>query len=80
MLYTSIYRHLPSSATSIGSSIIEFLCIFSDVETGRTDGAASAGATKSINTPSAKLVLPLVSFVAAVDVSVRDTLRPSAIM
>lgn len=56
---------LPCSTASIGSSSIEFICVLSEERTGRTDDVTSTGATKSINTPSAELILACVLSVPA---------------
>jgi hypothetical protein len=70
--------NLPCSTASIGSSIIEFICVLSEEETGRIDDVTSTGATKSINTPSAELILLCVSLVPAAEGLARLALCLSA--
>ena len=69
---------LPSSTASIGSSSIEFICVRPEDWTGRTDVVTSTGATKSINTPSAELILPCVLLIPAAVGSAWLALCPSA--
>jgi hypothetical protein len=70
--------NLPCSTASIGSSIIEFVCLLSEEETGRTDDITPTGATKSIRTASAELVLSRASLVPAAERSAWLALHVSA--